>query len=225
MSKNIWIIANWKSNKTIAEALDWISRVGPETPRSENLKVVVCPIFTDISEVAKEIQVNGYPILVGSQDLSPFPVGAYTGEEAGNLLKDLVKLSILGHSERRENFLETDEMVEKKVTQATKNNIISLVCVQNTQVPVPEGCKLVAYEPTWAIGSGTADTPENANKISQNLRQLYGEDLEVLYGGSVTSQNIEGFLKQDNINGALIGGASLDPEEFLKIIKIAANLS
>lgn len=215
--KNIWIIANWKSNKTIQEALDWISKVGPNLPKNENLKVVVCPTFTCLEEVKKAIQVGNFPLMVGSQDLSPFPEGAYTGEEAARILKDVVELSILGHSERRKNFGETNEMVAQKVKQALDNNIIPLVCVQDENTKVPDGCKLIAYEPVWAIGSGNPDTPENANKIAETFKEK--GDLEILYGGSVTSSNIRSFISQPAISGALIGGASLDAEEFIKIVK------
>ena len=220
--QNIWLVANWKSNKTIAEALEWVSKVGPEIPDSENLKVIVCPTFSCLSEVKKAITVNNFPIMVGSQDLSPFGIGAYTGEESANLLKDLVSISILGHSERRENFSETDEMIVKKVTQALENGLIPLVCVQGSDTPVPEGTKLVAYEPTFAIGSGNPDTPENANTVAKALKGLYtlpSGGLEILYGGSVTSSNIKSFLNQPDINGALIGKASLDADEFIRIIK------
>lgn len=222
MEKNIWIVANWKSNKTIAEALDWISKVGPEIPRMENLKVVVCPTFSCLSEVKKAIQVGNFPIMVGSQDISSFDVGAYTGEESAVLLKELISLSIIGHSERRENFSETDEIVSKKVEQALKSSITALVCVQGSDTPLPSGVKVVAYEPVFAIGTGTPDTPENANTVSKALKGLYGNDLEVLYGGSVTPGNVKSYLNQEGINGVLIGKASLDTEEFIKIVKECA---
>src|SRR3989344_1645266 len=139
MDKTIWIIANWKSNKTIAEALDWISEVGPKVPKQDNLKVVVCPTFNCISEIKKAILVGNFPILVGAQDLSPFGVGAYTGEEPAQILSQLVNLAILGHSERRQNFRETDAMIVKKVQQSKEFQINPLVCVQNENTPVPEG--------------------------------------------------------------------------------------
>ncbi len=217
--KNIWIIANWKSNKTIQEALDWISAVGPKLEKRENLKVVICTTFTAIEEVKKAVMVGNYPLIVGSQDLSPFPEGAYTGEEPAIILKQFAELSIIGHSERRQNFGETDEMVSKKVKQALDNQITPLVCVQGKETQVPEGVKLIAYEPIFAIGTGNPDTPENANEIAENFKEKYG--IEVLYGGSVTSKNVKDFVTMDNINGVLVVGASLDPEEFVRIVQNA----
>lgn len=227
--KNIWIIANWKSNKTIAEALSWVSAVGPKIEKRENMKLVVCPPFSALSEVKKAITVGNFPLLVGAQDLSPFEIGAYTGEESAGLLKDLISLSILGHSERRDKFSETDEMVAKKSEQALKSGITPLVCVQGEETPVPSSCQLIAYEPIWAIstgltntpGTGKADTPEDASKMAGIFKQKYGVELEVIYGGSVTSKNVKSFLEQDNISGVLVGGASLDPEEFVIIVQEA----
>jgi triosephosphate isomerase (TIM) len=222
--KNIWIIANWKSNKNIDQALEWISIVGPKIEKRENLKVVVCPTFSCLSEVKKAITNGGFPLLVGSQDLSPLGVGAYTGEEPADLLKELASLSILGHSERRQNFHEDDEMVAKKSAQSTQNNIIPLVCVQNSDTPVPEGVKLIAYEPIFAIGTGNPDSPENAEGVAAQLKQKNGLDVEIIYGGSVNSGNIASFVGQPDITGALIGGASLDPEEFIKIVQACQDI-
>lgn len=216
----MWIIANWKSNKNIAEALDWIAQVGLAIPANEQLKVVVCPAFSALSEVKKAVTVGNFPLILGAQDLSPFEAGAYTGEEPAELLSQLVSLAILGHSERRQNFKEDDDLIAKKTGQALASSIIPLVCVQGIDTPVPEGCKLVAYEPIFAIGTGNPDTPENANEAAKKLKQKYGEDLEVIYGGSITSENIKEFLALENISGALVGNASLDPQEFLKICRI-----
>ena len=215
--KNIWIIANWKSNKTIREALEWVSKVGLQIPKKDNLKVVVCPTFSCLSEVKKAIVVGSYPLIVGSQDLSAFGTGAYTGEEAAFLLKELVSISILGHSERRKNSGETDETVGKKVQQALQNNITPLVCVQGPDIPIPDGCKLVAYEPIFAIGTGNPDTPENADQIASILKEKHGSDLEVLYGGSITAGNVKSFIGKENIDGVLVGNASLGVQEFVKI--------
>ncbi len=221
--KDIWIVANWKSNKNIQEALAWISEVGPQIPKRENLKVVVCPTFVCLEEAKKAIMVGGYPLMVGSQDLSPFDEGSFTGEEAAKILKDIVEISILGHSERRKNFNETDEMVAKKVEQAEEYNIEPLVCVQDQNGVVPQKVKLVAYEPVFAIGTGNPDTPANANNVAESLKGKYGE-INILYGGSVTSENAKAFLQQPNISGLLIGGASLDPAEFVKIINVALSI-
>lgn len=223
MNKNLWIIANFKSNKNLSEVLDWVGVVGPKIPRQENLKVVVCSTFTALEEVKKAVQIGNYPLLVGSQDLSPFNSGAYTGEEAAGILKQFVDLAILGHSERRQNFSETDEMVSKKVVQSKENDIIPLVCVQADDTPVPEGCKLVAYEPVFAIGTGNPDTPENASAVAESLKNKHGQDIEVLYGGSVSSDNCKAFVQQENLSGLLIGKASLDSTEFLKIVEICSG--
>lgn len=220
MTKNIWVIANWKSNKTISEALQWVEFVGSKIEKRDNLRVVVCPPYTDVEEVKKAVLVGNYPLMVGVQDLSPFSQGAYTGEEAAIILKDFVDLAIIGHSERRQNFGETDQMVTEKVKQALDHNIIPLVCVQGEDTPVPAGCKMVAFEPIFAIGTGNPDSPEDADSMAGSFKQKYGEDVEVLYGGSVTSQNIKGFISRPNISGALIGGASLEAEEFVRMVEI-----
>lgn len=221
--KNIWIVANWKSNKTVAEALEWIDFVGPKLEKRGDLKVVVCPPFIDVMEVKKAVLVGNFPIMVGVQDLSPYDVGAYTGEEAAAIMKDVIEFSILGHSERRQNFGETDEMVSEKVKQALSHGIIPLVCVQDENIPVPDGCKLVAYEPIFAIGSGQPDSPQDAGSKAKSLKDKY-QDIEVLYGGSVTSENAKGFLQQDNIQGLLIGQASLKAEEFVRIIEVVKTI-
>ncbi|OGE20150.1 hypothetical protein A3A14_01690 [Candidatus Daviesbacteria bacterium RIFCSPLOWO2_01_FULL_43_38] len=216
-----WIIANWKSNKTISEALAWIDFVGPKLSKRENLKVVVCPPFTDIEEVKKAVLVGNYPILVGAQDLSPFDDGPYTGEESARILSELVDLVILGHSERRQNFGETDQAVAEKVVQAKQFNINPLVCVQTENPPLPEGVKLVAYEPVFAVGTGNPDTPDNAGSVASAIKGKYTGDITVLYGGSVTQENAKAFLQQENLSGLLVGKASLDPGEFVKIVEIA----
>jgi len=217
VKKNIWIIANWKSNKTIREALEWIDFVGPKIEKRSNIKVVVCPSFIDIEEVKKAVLVGNFPLIVGSQDLSPFDVGAFTGEETAQILKQFVDVSILGHSERRQNFGENDEMIEQKVIQAKDHNIIPLVCVQGAETLIPEECSLVAYEPIFAVGTGFADTPESANQVAGQLKQK-NPGLEVLYGGSVTPENARSFVERENLSGVLVGKSSLDPEEFFKIV-------
>lgn len=217
MNGMVWVIANWKSNKTIAEALDWISQVGPQIPKSEKIKVVICPTFDVLAEAKKAIMVGNFPLLVGAQDLSPFGIGAFTGEEPAQTLHQLIDLAILGHSERRKNFGETDQIITQKVGQATESGITPLVCVQSGETPVPEKCKLVAFEPIFAIGTGNPDTPENADEVARKLKEKHDNNLEVLYGGSINSDNIKSFITKKNINGVLVGSASLDAKEFIKI--------
>lgn len=217
MEKNIWVIANWKANKTIAEALEWIDIVGPKLPETENLKIAVCPGYSALSEVKKAVMASHFPLLVGAQDLSPFGQGAYTGEEPAELLQDFCDLAILGHSERRKNFAETDEMIAEKVKQAKDSNIIPLVCVQDTDTAVPEDTQLIAYEPVWAIGSGNPDTPENASAAAAKIKEKWGQELKVLYGGSVSAENAKSFMDMPHLSGILAGTSSLDPDEFLKI--------
>lgn len=215
--KTLWIIANWKSHKTIAEALQWIDELAPVLQTKEQVHVVVCPDFTALEEVKKSIQVSNLPLWVGSQDLSPFPEGPHTGEESAQMIKGLVELAVLGHSERRRELGETDAMIKEKVDQAKKVGIVPLVCVQDSKTPIPEGVDLVAYEPIFAIGTGAPDTPENAQNVAATIKKTH--QVAVLYGGSVDSANVLSFLNQDDIQGVLIGGASLDAKEFSKILK------
>lgn len=216
-----WIIANFKSNKTVQQALEWIDYVGPSLEKRENVKVVVCPTVLDVEEVKKAVLVGNYPLIVGCQDLSQFDVGSFTGEEPARLLKEVIDFTILGHSERRENFGETDQMIVNKVKEAKENSITALVCVQGMDTPIPPGTDLVAYEPIFAIGTGQADTPQNANQVADKIKSQHDQTLPVLYGGSVTAHNAKAFLVQANLSGLLIGKASLDPDEFLNIVRIS----
>lgn len=222
-TKKIWIIANWKSNLSLSESLDWINKVGPQLNNREDLQVVVCSRFSALAELKQEIQTANYPIVLGSQDLSPFGIGSFTGEEPAELLKELVTMSIIGHCERREKFGETDEMIAEKVKQAQVSGIEPILCIQNSETPIPEGVKIVAYEPIFAIGTGIPDTPENADSVAKQVKSNNPE-LNILYGGSVGSENCQAFIDQENISGLLIGKASLNSEEFLKIIQNCAKI-
>lgn len=221
--KKIWIIANWKSNLNLSESLEWINFIGPKLNKREDLSVVVCPRFSALPELHQEIQANNYPILLASQNISPFAPGSFTGEEPAELLRELVTMSIVGHSERRTEFGETDEMIKAKSEVARKAGIEPVLCVQNVNTPIPQGINIVAYEPVFAIGTGTPDTPENAETVAREIKSKYPE-LAVLYGGSVTSQNCESFVEKDSISGLLIGKASLNADEFLKIVQNCARV-
>ncbi|MBI2622753.1 MAG: triosephosphate isomerase [Candidatus Levybacteria bacterium] len=139
----------------------------------------------------------------------------------GKQMKEFADFVIIGHSERRQNFKETDEMLVKKVQMVQKYLLTPIFCIQNEDTFIPEGVKIVAYEPVEAIGTGNPDTPENAEKVARVIKNTHKDVMYVLYGGSVTSANISGFTKMPSIDGALVGGASLDAKEFTKIIQNA----
>jgi len=215
-----YIIANWKSNKVLSDATDWVEKVGPQLTKNEEVTTIVCPPSLYLEEISKAVQVLGSDLKVGSQNISAFPFGSYTGEETAEMVKQFGDYSIVGHSERRKNFAETDEIVGDKVTRALEAGLIPIFCVQDEQTPIPEGVTIVAYEPVFAIGTGTPDTPQNANEVCMNIVSTH-PDCVVLYGGSVTAENAKQFLAQEYISGLLIGKASLDPEEFVKIVEFA----
>jgi len=230
--KKLFIIANWKSNKTILQAEEWFQTINnsPVTFNKEEKEVIVCPPFTLLPKV-KELIVNcKLSIVVGAQTISPFEEGAYTGEVSAKQIKELADYVIVGHSERRKNFGEDEDMINQKIVQALEQKLTPILCVSNLEQIQNSKIKsqnhnsklkmMVAYEPLFAIGSGQPDTPENADIIAQKIKKEVGET-PVLYGGSVTSGNIRSFTSMPHIDGVLVGGASLDPLEFLKIIKNA----
>ncbi len=214
-----WFIANWKSNKNVAESLSWLELFGPQLTSSESSKVVVCPSTLAAAPMKKLAEDNHYDLMIGLQNISAFGVGAFTGELAAEQAKGVADLVIIGHSERRQKLGETDAMVADKVTQAKEAGLLALVCVQDANTPIPDNTDMVAYEPIWAIGSGTADTPENAAAVIAEIKQKVGRDIPVLYGGSVKADNAKTFLERDEIDGLLVGGASLDPQQFITIVQ------
>lgn len=220
--KNMLIVANWKANKTEDEAIKWLEGFysgQDQLGELEGKKIVVCPPFTLLLQIKKYIDANGISLDLGSQDISSFEVGAYTGEIPGELISSIVKYSIIGHSERRKNLNETDELLVKKVERATQNHIVPIYCVQNESTLVPENVEIVAYEPVEAIGTGNPDSPENADRVASEVKSKNKMVKQVLYGGSVKGDNVKGFTDMSNIDGVLVGGASLDPENFLEIVK------
>ncbi len=210
------VVANFKANKTWAEVSDWIDTVGPKVGQFPGT-VVICPSIAFISQVSQKIESGSWQIKVASQDISKFEGGAYTGEVAASQIKDQVSYSIIGHSERRQNFGEDDKTLEAKVQNANAVGIKPIFCVQDENTLVPEGVKIVAYEPVFAIGTGTPDTPENAEAVGKSIKAK--GDFIVLYGGSVTGDNAKSFLKAGTIDGLLVASASLDPQSFLKIVE------
>ncbi len=221
--KKLFIVANWKSNKTIYQTEEWFRTINnsPVTFNKEEKEVIVCAPFTLLPKV-KKLTVNcSLSIVVGAQDISPFDEGAYTGEVNGEQIKEFADYVIIGHSERRQYFKEDRETLNRKVIMASKYNLLPIFCVQDQNTPIPPNVKIVAYEPVSAIGTGNPDTPENAEQIAILIKASNREITNVLYGGSVTSENINSFTKMSNIDGVLVGTSSLDPTEFLKIINNA----
>jgi triosephosphate isomerase len=225
--KKLFIIANWKSNKTVAEAKEWLTEISNFTLSgtgkfeiSNEKEVIVCPSFTALALVTEYSQQKALPLKIGSQNISPFEEGAYTGEVNAKQIAEFVHYTIIGHSERRAHFFEDEAMLAKKVSQALANNLTPIFCVQSAETSVPQGVTMVAYEPVFAIGSGHPDTPESADHVAGQIKEKYKVPF-VLYGGSVTEDNVHSFTTMEHIDGVLVGGASLDAEKFIGIIKNA----
>lgn len=247
-----FVVANWKMNPiTSAEAErlfdtveKGIKRIKSASWRNENIEVVICPPFVYL-DTRHKIQDTRYKL--GAQDLFWEQQGAYTGEISPTMLKNLgCSYVIIGHSERRKYFNETNEMVNKKLLSAFKVRLKPIFCVGEQEGEemslvvknqLVEGLKdikrtqmrnlIIAYEPVWAIGTGNPCQPNDAMKailfIKKTLSELYNrelaEEIPILYGGSLNSKNAKDYIKEAKMNGLLVGGASLDGREFIKIIK------
>ena len=219
------------------------------------VEVALFPPFTDLRSVQTLINADSLPFALGAQDLSTFDDGAHTGDISGVFLKALdCQYVIVGHSERRADHHESDDVIAAKAVAARRHSLIPIICVGETaedlevhgasKVPVEQltialsalsatDDYVIAYEPVWAIGSGQAATPEQANSVAGALREtierLHGAEkaaeTRVLYGGSVKAANIASFLKRENVDGALVGGASLDITEFSSIIQFPKHVT
>ncbi|MCX6791807.1 MAG: triose-phosphate isomerase [Candidatus Gottesmanbacteria bacterium] len=216
--KPLLIAGNWKSNKTTADALRWLQDFKNHTGTIPTyITVVLCVPFTLLYTVKEKIREYSLPIVLGAQNVSPFPEGAETGEESARMVRDLADWVIIGHSERRKNFHETDDVLQKKVEQAHLVGLKIIYCVPDDRTPIPAHVDVTAYEPVWAIGTGKSDTPENANMVVASIKAT-SQVKRVIYGGSVTTANVASFVGQPSIDGVLPGGASLDPEIFAALI-------
>jgi len=245
------IAGNWKMNTTIDEAIKLVSEVRQELNRIENVDKVLCPPFISLAAV-KEL-IKGSSIKLGAQNIYFEEKGAYTGEISPVMLADLCDFVIIGHSERRQYFNESGEMIDKKVKAALKVGLKPILCIgerleENEAGKTEEvltrqlnsssdrayysGGLVLAYEPVWAIGTGRAATGKQANEtigfIRQHIFHHQGEKIaqgvRILYGGSVIADNIAEFISQPEIDGALVGGASLKPTEFLGIVKQTSEI-
>lgn len=210
-----YIIANWKCNKTIAESLAWVDQVGPAI-NSEQYIVIVCPSFVSLSAVKDRIAAQGYKLKVGAQNVSQFESGAYTGEVSAAMLVDTVDYALVGHSERRTHFSETNDDVAKKAELCFKYSISPVVLVRDEKDSLPEQVKIFAWEPVFAIGTGNAVKAEDAEIEIAKLKGSRG--IAGLYGGSVSVDNIKSFMDQPSIDGVLIGSASWTAETFVEMI-------
>jgi triosephosphate isomerase (TIM) len=253
MARKPVIAANWKMNKTHLEGMHFIEDLRNRLDDRDyrNVDVVVCPPFTALRTVQTTIDGADIPVALGAQDVHWLDSGAYTGEvSAPMLVKLTVRYVIIGHSERREYFGETDDVVNRKVKAVIAHGLTPIMCVGETldereagntgkkvegQVragltgvdKAAVGRMVIAYEPIWAIGTGRNATPEDAEAVCALIRATVadvagpeaGEGIRIQYGGSVKAGNARSIMEQPNVDGALVGGASLDPEEFSMIIR------
>ncbi len=242
------VVANWKMHKTLKETEAYLRRLLELVPPDPPVELAVCPPFTALARAGELLA--GSPIALGAQNGHPEREGAFTGEVSMYQLADLgVRYVICGHSERRKIFGETDEFVAKKVRAAWNYGLVPILCVGETleerragkawevvekQLSLALGDGLfgplvIAYEPVWAIGTGVPAHPKDAQEMAQKIKTwLYGrfgksgEEVRIQYGGSVKPENAHEFLKLPGIQGALVGGASLDPQSFWAIALAAA---
>lgn len=219
--KQLYLVANWKSNKTVEEAQNWILQL-KFSKKSDNLTIILCAPYTILAVLKYAIGQSQLPISLGAQTVSSFPNGAYTGEISAQMLKGLVEHVIIGHSERRKYFNENDTMLFEKTGQAKLANMKIIYCVENWNMFIPPGVSKIAYEPVTAIGSGKAEDPNTAEDVCRRLKEKH-RGIPILYGGSVTSENIVMFLKQPSIDGALVGGASLDALQFAHLVDAVSS--
>jgi len=247
------IAGNWKLNLDHLQAIAFVQKLAWSLSDAKHdpstVEVAVFPPFTDIRSVQTLVAADKLPIAYGAQDVSEHESGAYTGEISATFLRALeCGYVIVGHSERRTLHNETDDQIAGKVAAAVQQNVVPVICVGETSedlekhgpsaVPVAQlkvalskisstADIVVAYEPVWAIGSGQAATPEQAENVAAALREVIRETLgddvaqktRILYGGSVKANNIAGFMREPNVDGALVGGASLDLNEFSSIVR------
>lgn len=211
--KKLFIAGNWKSNKTSEEARSWAEQV---RILESDATIVVCVPFTLLPLMKSDA------FKLAAQDISPFPEGAYTGEVSARQIKEFADWVIIGHSERRKYFGETDEILFKKVEMAKSAGLQVIYCVPDDKTSVPTNVDVVVYEPVWAIGTGKTDTPDNANAVVASIKSKTNVKI-CIYGGSVTSENIKSFVTTKFIDGVLPGGASLDPGKFSLLIKEAIS--
>jgi len=250
--RKLLIAANWKMYKTPAETLSFMEAFVPLVKDWNRSDVVICPPALDLATAVDAVK--GTPIQIGAQNMHYAEEGAFTGEISPPMLTALeVSYVILGHSERRQFFCETDDAIHQKLVSALKNNLVPIVCIGENEEQRENGLTeevicgqisravrqidprklhpmVIAYEPIWAIGTGKTATPALAaeahliirSEVARLVNRPLADELRILYGGSVKPENAVGLLNQPEIDGALVGGASLDPQSFAAIVRAGA---
>jgi triosephosphate isomerase (TIM) len=228
----VYLVANLKSQLNHSQASDWLEKVVPLPPiSSSKLKVVICPTFTQVSIFKDNLESLSAPCTVGAQTVSSHPAGKHTGDVPASALQNLVTHCLVGHSERRSSYQETDRDVSIQSRHLIDHKITPIICFDQsnldtqikdlkTQKINPLSC-LFAYEPVSAIGTGQPESPDIAENVAMKLVSLVGQPVTILYGGSVSPQNISSFLEKPHLNGVLVGSNSLDPLIFKKLIKLS----
>ncbi|WP_156288400.1 triose-phosphate isomerase [Oceanobacillus salinisoli] len=243
------IAGNWKMNKVLSEANSFVDEVVEKVPNSDQVEAIVCAPFPFLASLVEKA--NGSKVKIAAQNMHFEDNGAFTGEVSPVMLKDLgVTHVVLGHSERREYFAESDETVNKKTHAAFNHGLTPIVCVGETleqreanetmnlvEAQVKKALEglsadqvaktIIAYEPVWAIGTGKTATSEQANEVCTHIRNVVkevtseetAEQLIIQYGGSVKPANVDELLAQSDIDGALVGGASLEADSFLQLVE------
>ncbi|HEU4847141.1 MAG TPA: triose-phosphate isomerase [Rubrobacteraceae bacterium] len=251
MARRPMMAANWKMNKTVREAEEYVAALLPRAADADGVDVAVFVPFTCLHEASRMAEHT--PVIAGAQNFYYEDWGAFTGEVSVPMLQDAgAEAGIVGHSERREHFCEDDDMVARKAARAVEAGLLPVVCVGETkeerdagdmwekvsgqvrrvmeELDDPDGGSLVfAYEPIWAIGTGETATPEDAQdaigRIRDLLRELrddgFADGVRILYGGSVKPENASEIMAQEDVDGALVGGASLEVESFMQLVEAA----
>lgn len=243
------IAANWKLNKTVSEARDFVHAFLPSVRGTDYADIVIAPPFTSLFALSELFK--GTKVKLSAQDVFYEEKGAFTGEISPAMLRDVgCEYVIIGHSERRQYFHETDEIVNKKIRAAKNAGLIVILCIGESlgereegktydvlNIQIKKGLRevdpkdiIIAYEPIWAIGTGRTATVEQAQEAHRHIRKKLGEldndssdASRIIYGGSVTSENIKALMSCPDVDGALVGGASLKPDSFEKIVKFKSN--
>ena len=228
------VLANWKSHKSLSEAEAWMKKFGQLYHPESGLEVIIAPSFPYLVPMGQMLQEfdADHHITLAAQDLSPFPFGPYTGAVAADMVSDLAGYAILGHSERRRYFHETNQEVANKLSEAVAAGMKPIVCVDEpyarAQIAALNDDELndliIGYGPAEAIGGNIPQRPEEASSAMEKIQEIV-PGKPILYGGSINKDNAADYLQIDGVTGLMVGTASLDPSEFADICKTVASAS